>query len=206
MSVSFSPDGKYIVSGAYDNTVKIWSLKEVNGEKMWLLEKEICNSESALFTSDAVIENTVNLLDEYQRVFEQRKAKINVESLIKKNLDTYDSYDKDMNKYKLDLEKELIKNKLEMIDFKDQKQELIKVDLKAFTVESEESESSINESENESNSKVINDSEQNSYAAKEDKGDNPIINEESEAQKNNKKIRKVEVVKESVDSKCCTIF
>jgi len=110
-SVSFSPDGKYIVSGACDNTVKLWSLKEVNGEEMWLLEKNISNSETALLTKDAVIKNTVNLSDEYKRVFEQRKAKIEKWSLIDETIFTYASYNDDMTEYQEKLLLKLLDSK-----------------------------------------------------------------------------------------------
>ena len=38
-SVAFSPDGSKVVSGSYDNTVKIWSAD--NGEVLQTLDGEI---------------------------------------------------------------------------------------------------------------------------------------------------------------------
>ena len=81
--------------------MKLWTEKNGN----WVLDKEI-SQESALTTQGAILDQVVNLSDNNQKVFEQRKAEIKDAKL--EELNTYDDYDQEMIAYQKQEEKEFL--------------------------------------------------------------------------------------------------
>ena len=70
-SISFSPDGKYVVSASDDKAVKVW---EQQGNR-WILIKDISATESQLMITGASLEGAI-ISTKNQEAFKQRKAEI----------------------------------------------------------------------------------------------------------------------------------
>ena len=63
--VAISPDGKYIVSGSYDKTIKIWDIKI--GENIYTID----NSYNILIDNNGYFTGSDDDIDKYLRVSEE---------------------------------------------------------------------------------------------------------------------------------------